>query len=71
MAVEEKILSWEDVIEFKDIVGGEVPGRASPVERTLFESQGISVWDVATAARVYEAAKQQGVGQNIPLFENH
>lgn len=69
MAVEDKILYWEDVIEFKDIVGGAVPGRASPEERTLFESQGISVWDVATAARVYELAKERGVGREIPLFE--
>lgn len=68
-AVADKILYWEDVIEFADIVGGKVAGRNSPEERTLFESQGISVWDVATAARVYELAQARGVGQHIPLFE--
>lgn len=68
MAVEDKILYWEDVIEFADIVGGRVTGRESPEERTLFESQGISVWDVATAARVYELAQARGAGQDIPLF---
>jgi ornithine cyclodeaminase/alanine dehydrogenase-like protein (mu-crystallin family) len=68
-AVEEKIIHWDDVIEFADIVGGKAPGRASADERTLFESQGISVWDVATAARVYELAMERGMGQKLGMFE--
>jgi alanine dehydrogenase len=67
--VAEGRLRWEDVLEFSDIVGGKVPGRASDQEITLFESQGISVWDVATAAKVYELARARGVGQSIPLFD--
>ncbi len=69
MAVADGILHWDDVFEFVDVIGGKVPGRESPEERTLFESQGISVWDVATAARVYELAKERGVGQTIPMFD--
>jgi alanine dehydrogenase len=68
-AVAEGRLRWEDVLEFSDIVGGKVPGRGSEQEITLFESQGISVWDMATAARVYALAKAKGVGQIIPLFD--
>ena len=68
-AVAEGVIKWEDVTEFADVVGGRVPGRSSPDEITLFESQGISVWDIATAARVYELAKERGLGQAIPLFE--
>ncbi|MBI3241122.1 MAG: ornithine cyclodeaminase family protein [Chloroflexi bacterium] len=67
-AVEEKITRWDDMIEFADIVGGKTPGRSSPDEITLFESQGISVWDVATAARVYELAVERSVGQKIEEF---
>lgn len=52
-----------------DIVGGDAPGRASPEERTLFESQGLSVWDIATAARVVGSAKERGVGQRAGTFE--
>ncbi len=63
------LLRWADVIEFADIVGDKIPGRADAEEITLFESQGISVWDVATAARVYEAAVERGLGQEIPLFQ--
>jgi ornithine cyclodeaminase/alanine dehydrogenase-like protein (mu-crystallin family) len=68
-AIAEGITAWENVIEFADIVGGRAPGRASADEITLFESQGISVWDIATAARVYALAMERGVGQKIELFE--
>jgi ornithine cyclodeaminase/alanine dehydrogenase len=67
-AVAEGILKWENVLEFADIVGGKAPGRESREEITLFESQGLSVWDIATAARVHELALQRGLGQQIPLF---
>jgi ornithine cyclodeaminase/alanine dehydrogenase-like protein (mu-crystallin family) len=67
-AAEAGVLKWEDVLEFADIAGGKAPGRTSDDEITLFESQGISVWDVATAARAYELAVERGVGQEIPLF---
>jgi ornithine cyclodeaminase/alanine dehydrogenase-like protein (mu-crystallin family) len=69
LAVEDKIVHWDDVIEFSDIVGGKVPGRESADERTLFESQGLSVWDVATATRVYELAVERGLGQKVEMFE--
>jgi ornithine cyclodeaminase/alanine dehydrogenase-like protein (mu-crystallin family) len=68
-AVAEGVIKWEDVFEFADVVGGRTPGRSSPDEITLFESQGISVWDIATAAKVYTAAKERGLGREIPLFE--
>ena len=68
-AAAEGRLRWEDVVEFSEIAGGRVAGRGSDEEITLFESQGISVWDVATAARVYELATERGLGQKIPLFD--
>jgi ornithine cyclodeaminase/alanine dehydrogenase-like protein (mu-crystallin family) len=68
-AVAEGIIAWENVIEFADIVGGKAPGRASAEEITLFESQGLSIWDIATAARVFALALERGVGQQIALFE--
>ncbi len=68
-AVAEGTIRWEDVLEFAEVVAGRAPGRTSPDEITLFESQGISVWDVALAARVYELARERGLGQEIPLFD--
>jgi ornithine cyclodeaminase/alanine dehydrogenase-like protein (mu-crystallin family) len=68
-AIAEGATTWDNVAEFSDIVAGRVPGRATADDITLFESQGISVWDIATAARVYEIAVARGVGQSIPLFD--
>ncbi len=69
MAVEEGITAWENVVEFADIVAENVPGRESPDEITLFESQGISIWDTVTAAYVYKLAQARGAGQQISLFD--
>lgn len=68
-AAAEGLIRWEEVIEFSDIVGGARRGRESADEITLFESQGLSVWDVAAAARVYTLAVERGLGQKLPLFE--
>jgi ornithine cyclodeaminase/alanine dehydrogenase-like protein (mu-crystallin family) len=67
-AVDEGLITWDAVLEFADVVGQRTPGRASADEITLFESHGLSIWDVSTAARVFELAVERGVGQTIPLF---
>jgi ornithine cyclodeaminase/alanine dehydrogenase-like protein (mu-crystallin family) len=62
-AVQAGKLNWEDVVELADVVAGRVPGRRSPEEITLFESQGIALEDVAAARMVYERAREVGAGQ--------
>jgi ornithine cyclodeaminase/alanine dehydrogenase-like protein (mu-crystallin family) len=61
---------WETVRELSGIVAGKIPGRAGANQITLFKSIGIATWDVAAAARVFELAVAQGMGQSIPLWEN-
>lgn len=68
-AVAEGLITWESVIEFADIVNGKTPGRRSVEEITLFESHGLSAWDIATAARVYDLAMQNGVGRAVEIFQ--
>ncbi len=60
---------WDRVRELSGIVAGKIPGRASPNEITLFKSNGIATWDLAAAVRVYELAREKGMGQSIPLWE--
>ncbi len=67
-AVTEGVLRWEDVIEFTDVVCGRVAGRGAIDEITLFESHGLSAWDIATAQRVYDLARERGLGLELPLF---
>ncbi len=58
---------WEEVHPLASVVGGHVPGRRSPAEITLFESQGLAIEDVATAAWVYERARELSLGVELPF----
>ncbi|MCZ7573256.1 MAG: ornithine cyclodeaminase family protein [Ardenticatenaceae bacterium] len=68
-AYERNQLNWQRVRELGDAVSGLVPARGGPDEITLFASQGIALWDIALAACVYERARDEGVGQEIALFD--
>jgi ornithine cyclodeaminase len=54
-------------VELGDIVAGRRPGRASPAQITLFESQGLAVQDLALAARVLDLAQEKGLGVELPF----
>jgi alanine dehydrogenase len=53
--------------ELGDVVSGRVRGRQSGEEITLFESQGIGLWDLALAEVAYQKATDQGVGIEVDL----
>src|SRR5262249_52991076 len=58
-AVEKGLLTWERVQELRHVVSGEMKGRKSVDDVTLFKSLGIAIEDVATAALIYRKAKEQ------------
>lgn len=58
---------WANVRTLGDLVAGSAPGRRRPEEVTLFESQGLAIEDIATAAWVYETARERGIGVELPL----
>ena len=60
---------WNSVLEFADIVSEKIPGRTNANQITLFKSNGVATEDVVTAGRIYEMAKQRGIGRNIPMWE--
>ena len=60
---------WNAVLELAEIVSGKVPGRTSAQQITLFKSNGIATEDIAVAARVYEIARERGIGREIPMWE--
>jgi ornithine cyclodeaminase/alanine dehydrogenase-like protein (mu-crystallin family) len=49
-----------------EIVTGK-PGRADAGEITFFKSVGLAIQDVSTAMKVYELARQKGIGQEVSL----
>lgn len=59
---------WQAVRELSEVVAGEFPGRSDPQEITLFKSNGIALEDVATAVRVYERARAEGLGQTLTMW---
>jgi ornithine cyclodeaminase/alanine dehydrogenase-like protein (mu-crystallin family) len=67
-AIERGVIAWEGVIELGRVVAGQIKGRAKQEDITLFESHGIALWDVAVALRVYQKAKERGLGQQIELW---
>jgi len=60
---------WAAVRELSQIVSGNIQGRASQNQITLFKSNGIAIEDIVVAGRIYEMARQRKIGREIPLFE--
>jgi alanine dehydrogenase len=60
---------WNRVYDLSQIVAGKVPGRTNRNQITLFKSNGLAIEDVVTAGRVYELARQKGMGKEVPMFE--
>ncbi len=48
--------------EMADVVAEKVPGRESDQEITLFKFNGIAIEDIACAGKVYQLAKERGMG---------
>jgi len=61
---------WKQVHELADLVAGNVAGRTSESQITLFKSNGIAAWDLAVAVKVYLAAKQKNLGTELPLWSD-
>ncbi len=55
----------EAIRELGQIVAGQIKGRQSPEDITLFASQGLALEDLAAARLVYDRALEQGVGREI------
>ncbi len=53
--------------ELGELVAGTRPGRSADDQITLYKSVGVAVQDAAAAALVLQAAREQGVGTEIPM----
>lgn len=66
-AVQENALGWQEVKELGDVIAGRTAGRTAPEQITLFKSCGVAMEDVAVGAWVYERARAEGVGVELPF----
>ncbi len=67
-AIDRGVISWESVTELGRVVAGRDAGRTSDDDITLFKSNGIALEDISTALRVYNLARERGIGEQIDLW---
>jgi len=61
---------WAGVRELADIVAGKAPGRTNQDQITLFKSNGVAIEDVVLGGRIYEIARERGMGREIPMWQD-
>jgi alanine dehydrogenase len=65
MALETGVVLPEAVRELGQVIAGQVEGRRTPEDITLFASQGLALEDMAAARLVYDRAKEQRLGREM------
>lgn len=65
-ALEKGRLAEGRLVELGEVVVGVRPGRKTPDDITLFESQGMAIQDLALAARLLALARAGGHGRELP-----
>ena len=53
--------------EIGEVLLGQKPGRVTPEEVTIFDSDGLAVQDIVCALYVYEKARDQKLGTYVDL----
>ncbi len=59
-------LNERQLVELGDVIIGRHPGRSTPEEITLFESQGMAIQDISVAVRLEALARVRGLGVELP-----
>ncbi len=60
-------LHSRQLVELGDVIVGKHGGRSAPEQITIFESQGMAIQDLAVAVRVLAAARERGLGRELPM----
>ena len=60
-------LHSRQLVELGDIIVGSHAGRTDAEQVTVFESQGLAIQDLAVGLRVLAAARERGLGIELPL----
>jgi ornithine cyclodeaminase/alanine dehydrogenase-like protein (mu-crystallin family) len=66
--IERGLIKAEDLHELGDLLNGKCRGRRDDEEITLFKNNtGMGIQFAATARKMYEKAKERGIGTELPL----
>jgi alanine dehydrogenase len=66
-ALEKGRLHIGALTELGEVIAGTRPGRTSPEQVTLFESQGMAMQDLVIAAELAKLARAKGVGRELDI----
>jgi alanine dehydrogenase len=69
LAFGKDVSRWQNVRELSEIVAGKFAARTTSSQITLFKSCGAATEDIAVAGRVYELARERGIGREIPMWQ--
>lgn len=62
-------LHEQEIVNLREIMLGQIPGRVKPSDRIHFLSFGLACEDLVVAERVYQQAKTLGLGQTLALWD--
>jgi 2,3-diaminopropionate biosynthesis protein SbnB len=68
LMIEQGKIRREDVLEIGAIVCGDQPGRMNAGQRIFFSPIGMAIEDVCLCHKVYQLARDKGVGTTLGLF---
>jgi ornithine cyclodeaminase/alanine dehydrogenase len=69
-AVKAGIIRPDDIhAEIGEIIMGRKPGRENPEEVTIFDTVGMAIQDIVTAAMLYKNALRKGIGTHYEFFK--
>jgi ornithine cyclodeaminase len=68
-AVASGLIHRDDIIEMGRIITGLHPGRSDNQQKILFCPIGLGLHDLINAKRVYESAREKGVGTTLKLWD--
>jgi alanine dehydrogenase len=60
---------WNSLKELAQLVAGKCAGRTGDSEITLFKSNGIASWDLASAMKIFSLAKERKLGRPLPFWQ--
>ena len=66
-AVKQGLLKPENITEIGQVILGNVPGRENDEEITIFDSTGIGLQDLMTAAMIADKAKEKNIGTSLKI----
>ncbi len=59
----------QDIVNLREIMLGQTPGRVRPTDRVHFLSFGLACEDLVVAERIYQQARALGLGQTLALWD--